>query len=118
MCYPCVCLVQLSGADHILFVFFACVHVCDLDPIPAFDLSVNQLFKSITVTVEPGDKVHARWCYKKNAQCTGGERSPLITVRICGTFICMYALLCVYAKKSFRFFYFIYYYVIYLYGLF
>ncbi|XP_070767040.1 uncharacterized protein [Enoplosus armatus] len=51
------------------------------DPIPDFDLSVNQLSKSITVTVEPGDKVHARWCYKENtAVCKGGALSPQITI--------------------------------------
>ncbi|XP_044067908.1 uncharacterized protein LOC122883385 [Siniperca chuatsi] len=51
------------------------------DPIPDFDLSVNQSSKSITVIVESGDKVHARWCYQQNAvDCTGGALSPPITI--------------------------------------
>lgn len=74
--------------------------MCDLDPIPDFDLSVNQSSKSITVTVEPGDKVHARWCYRKSAVgCMDGPLSSRITVSISGTFICMYALLFVHSKE-------------------
>nr|XP_033485006.1 uncharacterized protein LOC117258322 [Epinephelus lanceolatus]XP_033485007.1 uncharacterized protein LOC117258322 [Epinephelus lanceolatus] len=49
------------------------------DPIPDFDLSVNQSSKSISVTVEPGDKVHARWCYQRTAWNCGAP-SPRITI--------------------------------------
>lgn len=73
---------MLRGADHILSV---CVCLCDLDPIPSFDLSVNSLSKSINVTVEDHDKVHVRWCYKNNAECISGETSQLITVGISDT---------------------------------
>uniref|UniRef100_A0A8C3AEW5 Interleukin 17 receptor E n=1 Tax=Cyclopterus lumpus TaxID=8103 RepID=A0A8C3AEW5_CYCLU len=52
------------------------------DPIPHFNLSVNQSSKSVSVTVEPGDdKVHARWCYRKYAPaCTAEDPSPPITI--------------------------------------
>uniref|UniRef100_A0A8C4EII0 Interleukin 17 receptor E n=1 Tax=Dicentrarchus labrax TaxID=13489 RepID=A0A8C4EII0_DICLA len=51
------------------------------DPIPNFELSVNQLSKSITVTVEPGDKVYTMWCYQKsNMGCIVGPLSPQITI--------------------------------------
>lgn len=77
---------SVSGDAHSLSLFFC---VCDLDPIPDFDLSVNQLSKSITVTVEPGEKVYARWCYQKNAvDCRAP--SPRITVSITGTYICIF----------------------------
>ncbi|XP_067448739.1 uncharacterized protein [Thunnus thynnus] len=48
------------------------------DPMPDFQLSVNQLSKSINVTVEPGDKkVYTRWCYKTHI-CIG--HGALITI--------------------------------------
>ncbi|XP_042265800.1 uncharacterized protein LOC121896155 isoform X2 [Thunnus maccoyii] len=48
------------------------------DPMPDFQLSVNQLSKSINVTVEPGDKkVNTRWCYKTHI-CIG--HGALITI--------------------------------------
>uniref|UniRef100_A0A3B4T6K8 Uncharacterized LOC111217401 n=1 Tax=Seriola dumerili TaxID=41447 RepID=A0A3B4T6K8_SERDU len=65
------------------------------DPVPEFDLSVNQLSKSITVTVAPGEKVYTRWCYS-GVQCNGGPLSTLITVSFNCTFICIYLLLFVY----------------------
>ncbi|XP_034551928.1 interleukin-17 receptor C [Notolabrus celidotus] len=44
------------------------------DPVPDFYVSVNQSSKSITVRVEPGHKVYARWCYLKySGGCTAGE---------------------------------------------
>ncbi|XP_030277724.1 uncharacterized protein LOC115584441 isoform X2 [Sparus aurata] len=44
------------------------------DPVPDFDLSVNRSSKSITVTVETGDKVYTRWCYRKSAvHCMAGN---------------------------------------------
>ncbi|XP_044207400.1 uncharacterized protein LOC122982278 [Thunnus albacares] len=47
-------------------------------PMPDFQLSVNQLSKSINVTVEPGDKeVNTRWCYKTHI-CDGD--GTLITI--------------------------------------
>ncbi|XP_074500007.1 uncharacterized protein LOC141772659 [Sebastes fasciatus] len=49
------------------------------DPVPDFDLSVNRSSKSISVTVEPGDKVHARWCYQKDAGHCSSD-SKLITI--------------------------------------
>ncbi|XP_028438745.1 uncharacterized protein LOC114558745 [Perca flavescens] len=51
------------------------------DPKPDFNLSVNLSSKSISVTVEPGDKVYAKWCYKKSqVDCIGGEHSRQITI--------------------------------------
>ncbi|XP_056278117.1 uncharacterized protein LOC130198994 isoform X2 [Pseudoliparis swirei] len=51
------------------------------DPVPHFDLSVNQSSKSISVTVQPGDKVHARWCYRKyGTVCTAKAPPPPITI--------------------------------------
>ncbi|KAK5894900.1 hypothetical protein CesoFtcFv8_011544 [Champsocephalus esox] len=47
------------------------------DPIPDFDLSVNQSSKSILVTVEPGGKVKARWCYQRNGNCVDSFSSPI-----------------------------------------
>uniref|UniRef100_A0A665TE53 SEFIR domain-containing protein n=1 Tax=Echeneis naucrates TaxID=173247 RepID=A0A665TE53_ECHNA len=35
------------------------------DPAPEFELSVNRTSKSITVSVELGEKVYARWCYNR-----------------------------------------------------
>nr|XP_020466421.1 interleukin-17 receptor E isoform X2 [Monopterus albus] len=47
------------------------------DPVPDFNLSVTPLSKNITVTVEPGYKVYARWCYNTNgAICFGGLGGP------------------------------------------
>lgn len=75
--------------------------MCDLDPKPDFNLSVNLSSKSISVTVEPGDKVYAKWCYQKSeVNCIGGAHSPQITVSIRGTFICICALLFVHTKES------------------
>ncbi|AWP09935.1 putative interleukin-17 receptor E-like [Scophthalmus maximus] len=51
------------------------------DPVPEFDLSVNRSSKSITVTVELGEKVHTRWCYRRNAEaCMDGSASPQLTI--------------------------------------
>ncbi|XP_041801870.1 uncharacterized protein LOC121612816 [Chelmon rostratus] len=50
------------------------------DPVPDFDLSVNLSSKSIAVTVEPGDKVHTRWCYQSGGGCIGGQHSPQTTI--------------------------------------
>ncbi|KAF7664847.1 hypothetical protein LDENG_00161770 [Lucifuga dentata] len=51
------------------------------DPVPKFNLSVDQRSKSITVTVEPGDKVHARLCYQQNTKhCSGGVNSTQIMI--------------------------------------
>ncbi|XP_073325483.1 interleukin-17 receptor E [Pagrus major] len=51
------------------------------DPVPDFELSVNGSSKSITVTVEPGDKVYTRWCYRKSSgHCMVGAISPQITI--------------------------------------
>ncbi|XP_056242002.1 uncharacterized protein LOC130175498 [Seriola aureovittata] len=50
------------------------------DPVPEFDLSVNRLSKSITVTVAPGEKVYTRWCYSGGVQCNGDPLSTLITI--------------------------------------
>ncbi|XP_031172617.1 uncharacterized protein LOC116062164 [Sander lucioperca] len=51
------------------------------DPKPDFNLSVNLSSKSISVTVEPGDKVYAKWCYQKSeVNCIGGAHSPQITI--------------------------------------
>ncbi|KAK9514863.1 hypothetical protein VZT92_025549 [Zoarces viviparus] len=50
------------------------------DPIPDFDLSVNQSSKSISVTVEAGDKVHTRWCYRKYGKACIAADSPRITI--------------------------------------
>ncbi|XP_068454380.1 interleukin-17 receptor E [Clinocottus analis] len=50
------------------------------DPIPDFDLSVIRSSKVIVVAVKPGDKVHARWCYRKYAMACVAEDSPLITI--------------------------------------
>lgn len=83
------------GRSRSCSVFF----VFDLDPVPDFDLSVNLSSKSIAVTVEPGDKVHTRWCYQSGGGCIGGQHSPQTTVSIRGTFICVYAHLFVHAKK-------------------
>uniref|UniRef100_A0AAQ4PTT9 SEFIR domain-containing protein n=1 Tax=Gasterosteus aculeatus aculeatus TaxID=481459 RepID=A0AAQ4PTT9_GASAC len=48
------------------------------DPIPDFDLSVNHSSKSISVAVEPGDKVRARWCYRKHGKtCMAGDSAPI-----------------------------------------
>lgn len=70
-----------------------------VDPIPEFGVFANQSSKSITVTVKPGKKVHARLCYKKSEfHCSGVPDSPLVTVSISVTFICMYALLFVHTK--------------------
>ncbi|XP_040009991.1 uncharacterized protein LOC120804548 [Xiphias gladius] len=61
----------------------SCIVNCTVPetPVPKFDLSVNRSSKSITVNVEPGDKVHTRWCYQKTeVDCIGGSLSPLITI--------------------------------------
>ncbi|XP_059189069.1 interleukin-17 receptor C [Centropristis striata] len=51
------------------------------DPIPDFDLSVNLSSESVSVTVEPGDKVYARLCYQKYAgNCNDHTISPRITI--------------------------------------
>ncbi|XP_032376889.1 uncharacterized protein LOC116692581 [Etheostoma spectabile] len=51
------------------------------DPKPDFNMSVNLSSKSISVTVEPGEKVYAKWCYQKNeVDCNGGVHSPQITI--------------------------------------
>ncbi|XP_029291692.1 LOW QUALITY PROTEIN: uncharacterized protein LOC115010921 [Cottoperca gobio] len=56
------------------------------DPIPDFDLSVNQSSKSFSVTVEPGDKVQVRWCYQQDVgYCIGGALSPEITIAPSGS---------------------------------
>ncbi|XP_034446377.1 LOW QUALITY PROTEIN: uncharacterized protein LOC117764585 [Hippoglossus hippoglossus] len=49
------------------------------DPVPQFGVSVNRSVKSITVTVELGEKVHTRWCYLRG-QCVEGSHSPQITI--------------------------------------
>lgn len=74
--------------------FFACL--CDSDPVPDFDLSVNRSSKSITVTVETGDKVYTRWCYRKSAvHCMAGNNpGARITVSVSGTFICILVCTC------------------------
>ncbi|XP_068585884.1 interleukin-17 receptor E-like protein [Cebidichthys violaceus] len=47
------------------------------DPVPVFDVSVNRSSKSISVTVEAGDKVHTRWCYRKYGKaCIAEDSSP------------------------------------------
>ncbi|TNN48257.1 hypothetical protein EYF80_041527 [Liparis tanakae] len=57
------------------------------DPVPDFDLTVNQSSKSISVTVQPGDKVHARWCYRKyGAACTAKAPPPPITASLSNAF--------------------------------
>lgn len=62
---------------------------CDKDPIPHFNLSVNESSKSIAVTVEPGNKVYAMWCYQKSPQhCMNRGQAPRITVSFSGTFMC------------------------------
>ncbi|XP_063737599.1 uncharacterized protein LOC134863180 isoform X2 [Eleginops maclovinus] len=50
------------------------------DPIPEFDLSVNQSSKSILVTMEPGDKVYARWCYQQYGEQCGDSVTRPITI--------------------------------------
>lgn len=45
---------------------------------PHFNLTVNQSSKSITVYVEPGNKVKTRWCYGKRKQCTDGPKPVVI----------------------------------------
>nr|APM87157.1 interleukin 17 receptor E [Larimichthys crocea] len=51
------------------------------DPIPHFNLSVNESSKSIAVTVEPGNKVYAMWCYQKSPQhCMSRGQAPRITI--------------------------------------
>ncbi|GAA6216407.1 interleukin-17 receptor E-like isoform X3 [Lates japonicus] len=40
------------------------------DPIPEFDLSVNESSKSINITVRGEYKVYTRWCYQKHGGCT------------------------------------------------
>ncbi|XP_028309979.1 uncharacterized protein LOC114467692 isoform X2 [Gouania willdenowi] len=46
------------------------------DPVPEFDLSVDHLSRSITVTVERGEKVLVQWCYQSPGICQGND-SPL-----------------------------------------
>lgn len=50
------------------------------DPIPDFELSVNHFSKSITVTVEPGGQVRARWCYQRTLGFFCSGDSPPITI--------------------------------------
>nr|XP_019951503.1 PREDICTED: interleukin-17 receptor E-like [Paralichthys olivaceus] len=49
------------------------------NPVPQFALSVNRSVKSITVTVEQGEKVHTRWCYLRS-ECIVESPSPRITI--------------------------------------
>ncbi|XP_056131338.1 uncharacterized protein LOC130108444 [Lampris incognitus] len=50
------------------------------DPVPEFHLSVDPLTKSANLTVKPGAKVYARWCYRKSQdECNGPPHSSLIT---------------------------------------
>lgn len=71
---------------------FICHFVSKLDPIPDFDLSVNQSSKSITITVEPGQKVHARLCYQTNKfLCTAVPELDKITVSKSDTVIWIHA---------------------------
>ncbi|XP_038579516.1 interleukin-17 receptor E [Micropterus salmoides] len=74
-----------AGADSVVTVSYSTKSTsCNVsytvpDPIPDFDVSVNQSSKSITVTVEPGEKVNARWCYQENAvDCRNWADSPKI----------------------------------------
>lgn len=73
LCHLCVCVCS------VLFTSRLCVF--DLDPMPQFNLSVSQSSKSVTVMVEPGDKVRARLCYENNPVCLSRELPPPITVR-------------------------------------
>lgn len=71
----------------------------DLDPIPAFNVSVNRSSKSINITVEHGKKVRVRLCYKKSAfLCIGVPDSLPVTVSTCETFISIYSLLFVHTS--------------------
>ncbi|XP_062248516.1 uncharacterized protein LOC133957099 [Platichthys flesus] len=47
------------------------------DPVPQFGLTVNRSVKSITVTVEQGEKVHTRWCYLSGNRWS---HSPQLTI--------------------------------------
>ncbi|XP_041654508.1 uncharacterized protein LOC121517064 isoform X2 [Cheilinus undulatus] len=51
------------------------------DPVPNFELSVNESSKSINVTVEPGHKVNARWCFSKDKMLCSGP--PKIVIDPC-----------------------------------
>uniref|UniRef100_A0A3Q1IPJ3 SEFIR domain-containing protein n=1 Tax=Anabas testudineus TaxID=64144 RepID=A0A3Q1IPJ3_ANATE len=77
----------IAGVQDVVSVSYSTASTsCNLsytvrDPIPAFDVFVNQSSKSITVTVESGKKVYARLCYKKNEfLCSGVPESPLVTI--------------------------------------
>ncbi|CAJ1084918.1 interleukin-17 receptor C [Xyrichtys novacula] len=58
-----------------------CTVSCTIpDFIPEFNVSVNQSSKSFNVTVGPGHKVHARWCYSINLNSCINGRSSQITI--------------------------------------
>ncbi|XP_026188942.1 interleukin-17 receptor E [Mastacembelus armatus] len=49
------------------------------DPVPDFDLSLNQSSKLFVISVASRDKVYARWCYQRNAvDCTNEAESRII----------------------------------------
>ncbi|XP_076023139.1 uncharacterized protein LOC143013404 [Genypterus blacodes] len=50
-------------------------------PVPKFNVSADQRSKSVSVHVEPGEKVNARLCYRQNRYtCLAGANSSLITI--------------------------------------
>lgn len=71
---------------------FSPVRLLDLAPVPTFNLSVDLPTKSLNVTVEPGEAVYARWCYKSNADCMGEDGSTQVTVRTSCTLMHCHAL--------------------------
>lgn len=98
------CVTRLFDSSAMMIIacwYFLCVCVCDLDPIPDFNVSVNRSSKTINVTVEPGEKVRIRWCYQKTAvDCISRVPSAPITVSITGTFICIYIHTCFYTLQT------------------
>ncbi|KAK2851605.1 hypothetical protein Q5P01_007881 [Channa striata] len=76
--------VQARASDSILVSYTSKTMSCSVkyevpDPIPDFDLFVNLTSKSITITVQPGEKVFARLCYQKNAMlCSSAQDPPII----------------------------------------
>lgn len=64
--------------------------VCHLDPVPAFELEVNQLSKSFNVTLGAGDsRVYARCCYRNTPLCRNIQESPVEPVGATCTLACV-----------------------------